>query len=120
MNVPTSLSNLKTKVDDLDVGILKTIPIDLKELSDVVDNDVIKNTTFNTIKTKVNTLEKKHSDTTTLIHINQHVDTIIPDTSGLVTTTVLNTKVNEVEKKIPNLDKYVTTPVFNTLTAEFL
>ena len=28
VNVPTSLDNLKTKVDDLDVGKLKTVPID--------------------------------------------------------------------------------------------
>ena len=33
----TSLYNLKTKVDDLDVGKLKTVPIDLKKLNDVVD-----------------------------------------------------------------------------------
>ena len=123
VNVPTSLSNLKTKVDDLDVGILKTVPIDLKELSDVVDNDVIKNTTFNTLKTKVNTLEKNSHKSTEQKKLERKigdVDTIIPDTSGLVTTTVLNTKVNEVENKIPNLDKYITTPVFNPLTAEFL
>ena len=36
MNVPVSLNNLKTKVDDLDVGNLKTVPIDLQKLSDVV------------------------------------------------------------------------------------
>ena len=59
VNVSTSLNNLKTKVDDLDVGKLKTVPIDLKKLSDVVDNEVIKNTKFNTLKTKVNNLEKK-------------------------------------------------------------
>ena len=29
----------------------------------------------------------------------------MPDTTGLVTTTVLNTKIIEVEKKIPNHDK---------------
>ena len=29
VNVPTSLNNLKPKVDDLDVGELKTVPIDL-------------------------------------------------------------------------------------------
>ena len=28
VNVPTSLNNLKTKVDDLDVGELKAVPID--------------------------------------------------------------------------------------------
>ena len=42
VNVPTSLSNLKTKVDDLDVGKLKTVSEVLKRLSAVVDNDVVK------------------------------------------------------------------------------
>ena len=72
VNVPTSLNNLKTKEDDLDVGKLKTVPIDLKKLSDVVANEVVKNAKFNTLKTKVNSLEKKISDATTLIHINQY------------------------------------------------
>ena len=49
VNVPTSLNNLKTKVDDLDVGKLKTVPVYLKNLSDVVK--------INTLKTKVNNLE---------------------------------------------------------------
>ena len=65
------MNNLKTKVDDLDVGKLKTIPVDLKKLSDVVDNEVVKNTKFNTLNATVNTLEKKIPDATTLIHINQ-------------------------------------------------
>ena len=69
MNVSTSLNNLKTKVDELDVAKLKTVPIDLKKLSDVVDNDVVKNTKLDTLKT-VNSLEKKIPDATTLIHIN--------------------------------------------------
>ena len=46
------------------------------------------------------------------------VENKIPDTSNLVTTNVLNTKINKVEKKIPNHDKYITTPEFNKLTAE--
>ena len=46
VNVPTSFNNLKTKVDDLDVGKLKTVPIDLKKLSDVEDNEVTKNAKF--------------------------------------------------------------------------
>ena len=50
VNVSTSLNNLKAKVDDLGVGELKTVPVDLKKLSDVVDE----NTKFNTLKTKVN------------------------------------------------------------------
>ena len=72
VNVPTSLNSLKTKVDDLDVGKLKTIPVGLKKLSDVVYNEVVKNTKFNTLKTKVNNLENKIPDATTLIYINQY------------------------------------------------
>ena len=34
------------------------------------------------------------------------------------TATVLNTKISEVENKIPNHDKYTTFPDFNKLTAE--
>ena len=37
----------------------------------------------------------------------------IPDTSGLVTTIVCNTKIAKVEKKIPNHDKYITTLELN-------
>ena len=70
-NVLTSFNNLKTKVDDLDVGKLKSVPADLKKLGDIVDNEVVKNTKFNTLKAKVNSLEKKIHDATTLIHINQ-------------------------------------------------
>ena len=32
VNVPTGLNNLKTKVDDLDVGKLKTVHVDLTEV----------------------------------------------------------------------------------------
>ena len=71
-NVPTSLNNLRKKVNDLDVGKLKTVPVDLKKLSVVVDIEVVKNTKFNTLKTKLNNLEKKTPHATTLIHINQH------------------------------------------------
>ena len=72
VNIPTSLNNLKTKVDDLDAGKSKTVSIDLKILNDVVANEVVKETKFNTLKTKVNSLEKKIPDATTLIHINQY------------------------------------------------
>ena len=37
VNVPTGLNTLKAKVDDLNVGKLETVPIDLKKLSDVVN-----------------------------------------------------------------------------------
>ena len=72
VNVPNSLNNFKIKVDDLDVDKLKTIPIDTKKSSNVVDNEVVKNTKFNTLKTKVNKTDKKIPNVTTLIHINQY------------------------------------------------
>ena len=59
VNAPTSLNNLGTKVDDLDIGKLKTVSVDLKKLGDVVDKEVVKNTKFNALKTKVIKLEKK-------------------------------------------------------------
>ena len=45
------------------------------------------------------------------------VESKIPDTSSLVTTTVLNTKISEFENKIPDHAKNITTQEFN-LTAE--
>ena len=46
------------------------------------------------------------------------VENKIPDTSSLVTTTVFNTKESEVENKIPDHAKYITLQEFNKLTAE--
>ena len=69
-NVSTSVNNLKTEVDKLDVGKLKTFPVDLEKINDVADNEVDENTKFNTLRKKVNNLEKKIPDATTLTHIN--------------------------------------------------
>ena len=57
--------------------------------------------------------------TTTVLNtkINE-VDNKIPNTSGLVTATALNIKISEAENKLSSHDKYITTPEFNTLTAE--
>ena len=66
------LKYVKAKVNDLDVGKLKTVPVNLKKLIDVVSKEVVKNTKFNTLSTKVNNSEKRIPDATTLIHINQY------------------------------------------------
>ena len=65
VNVSTSLNNSKSKVDDLDVGKLKFVPVDLKKSSDLEDDEVVKIAKFNTLKIKI-------PDATALIHINQH------------------------------------------------
>ena len=67
-NVSTSLNNLKTKVDDLDVGNLKKYS--LKKLSDIMNKEIVKNTKSNKLNAKVNNLEKKIPDAATLILIN--------------------------------------------------
>ena len=44
----------------------------MHKLNDVVDNEVVKNTKFNTPKAKVNDLENKIPDASTLIWLNQY------------------------------------------------
>ena len=46
----TNLAALKTEVDKIDTDKLKTVPDDLAKLSNVVKNDVVKNTTYNTLQ----------------------------------------------------------------------
>ena len=38
----TNLAALKTEVDKIDVDKLKTVPVDLAKLSNVVNNDIVK------------------------------------------------------------------------------
>ena len=67
----------------------------MKKLSNVVDSEAVKNTKFNTLNTKVNILENKIPDATTLIHINQ-----------------CNTDKQNLEKKI-DVDKKIPDDVFS-------
>ena len=66
------MNSLKTKVYNLNVGKLKTVSIGLKNVSDLLDNEVVKNTKFNTLKSKVNEIDKKIPDATTFVKINQY------------------------------------------------
>ena len=47
---------MKIKVDKLDVDKLKPVSVDLSKLSDVVNNDVVKNTEYNELVKKVNNI----------------------------------------------------------------
>ena len=62
VNIPRSLYNVKTKVCGIDIGNSRTVPVDLKKLNDVVNNEVVKYWKFNTVKKKVYNLEKKIPD----------------------------------------------------------
>ena len=58
-NVPTNLSNLKSKVDELDVDKLVLASVDLSELSNVLKNDVAKKVVYNA---KIRNIEDKVPD----------------------------------------------------------
>ena len=79
------LAGLKNEVDQLDIGKLTTVPVDLSKLSNAVKNDVVKKAAYNNLAAKVNNidtsdfvlktkyqagkaeLEKKISDVTDLV-----------------------------------------------------
>ena len=60
VNFLTGLDNLRIEVEDLDVDKLKTFPVDLKELGVVVSKEVVKNSKFNKLNSKVSNLEKNN------------------------------------------------------------
>ena len=66
----TDLACLKTNLDNLDIDKLSTVLDDLSNLSNVVNNDVVKKTVCGKLVVKVNTIDAK-----------------IPGTSGFVTKT---------------------------------
>ena len=49
----TNLAALKTEVDKIDADKLKTVPVDLAKLSNVVNNDAVKKTDYNTKVTNI-------------------------------------------------------------------
>ena len=134
----TNLAALKTEVDKIDVDKLRTTPVDLAKLTNAVENELVKKTDYNAKVTTIegqiagitkNTIDnladitklkavdtnsfvlktKLASDVNTLENKIDTVDKKIPDISGLVTKTSLNSylqtstfnsKFTEVENKI--------------------
>ena len=105
------MASLKTEVDKIDAAKLKTVPVDLAKLSNVVKNDVVKNIEYNKLVTKVDNI-----DTTNFVKKNKYekdgsdfedkinkIDKKIPDVTSLVKKTDFNTKVTEIEGKIPRI-----------------
>ena len=75
----TNLAALKSEVDKTDVDKLKTVPVDLAKLTNVVKNDAIKKTDYNTkvtsTETKIADLTKNTSDNLADITKLKAVDT---------------------------------------------
>ena len=87
----SDLASLKAEVDKTNTDKLKSVPVDLSKLSNVVNNEVVKNTVYDKLVAKVNAI----------------------DTSGFVLKTKYNTdksdleKKNDADKKIPDASRLV-------------
>ena len=53
----SNLAKLKDEVDKIDADKLKTVPIDLRKLSNVVNNEVVKKTVYDKLVAKVNDID---------------------------------------------------------------
>ena len=106
----SNLASLKTEVDKIDAGKLKTVPFDLSKLSNMVINDVVKKTEYNKLVTKVDNTDTASfvKDGTDFEDKINKIDKKIPDVTSLVKKTDFNTKITEIEGKIPDASSLVT------------
>ena len=86
--MPTNLSNLKSKVDKLDIDKLVPVPVDLSKLNDVVKTDDKKDVH----NAKIKNIEDK-----------------TPDITNLAIKTTFNAKINEVIGEISSITNLATT-----------
>ena len=125
----TNLAALKTEVDKIDTDKLKTVPADLVKLSNVIKNDVVKKTDYNT---KVTSIENQISGVTknTVDNLADITKLKAFDTNNFVLktklasdVTTLENKIDTVDKKIPDITKtsltsYLQTTTFNSKVTE--
>ena len=110
----TNLANLQTEVDKLDLDKLVPVLVDLSKLSDVVKNDVIKKTDYNTKITEIKVKIPDISNLATKTALTA-VENKIPDTSSLLKKTDYNTKIADIEGKIPDISNLATKTNLNIL-----
>ena len=102
----TNLAALKSEVDKIDVDKLKTTPTDLAKLSNLVKNDVVKKTDYNT---KVTSIENQIAGVTksTLDNLADITKLKAVDTSNFALKTELASDVTTLENKIDTIDKKI-------------
>ena len=100
----TNLTALKSEVDKIDVDKLKTTPIDLDRLSNLVKNDVVKNTDYNT---KVTGIEAQIAGLTknTVGNLADITKLKAIDTNSFVTRTKFSADTNALDDKIDGVEK---------------
>ena len=129
----TNLAALKTEVDKIDAHKLKTTPIDLDRLSNLVKSDVVKKTDYNTkvtsIEAQIAGLTKNIVDNLADITKLKAIDTnsFVLKTKLASDVTTLENKIDTVDKKIPDisglatktsLNSYLQTSAFNSKVTE--
>ena len=109
--------SLKTELGKLHIDKLKPVPVDLSKLSDVVKNEVVKETVYDKLVAKVNNIAtigfvlktKYETDKSDLKKKISDADKKISDTSGLVKKSDYNAKISEIESKILSISGLATT-----------
>ena len=110
----TNLAALKTEVDKIDVDKLKTTPIDLDRLSNLVKNDVVKKTDYNVKVTntegQIARITKNTIDNLADITKLKAIDTnsFVLKTKLASDVTTLENKIDTVDKKIPDISGLAT------------
>ena len=91
------------------------MPNDLAKLNNIVKNDVVKETAYDTLKTKVDAIDtsgfvtrtKFTTDTNSFDDKIDKVEKKIPDVSLLATKSSVNYLITEAEEKIDKIDKKI-------------
>ena len=100
----TNLAALKTEIDKIDAEKLKTTPIDLDRLSNLVKNDVVKKTHYNT---KVTSIEAQIAGLTknTVDNLADITKLKAIDTNSFVNKTKFSSDINTLDDKIDGVVK---------------
>ena len=105
----TNLAALKTEVDKTDTDKLKTTPADLAQLTNGIENDVVKKTDYNTKVTRIEAqiagLTKNTVDNLADITRLKAIDTnsFVTRTKFSADTITLDDKIDGVKKKSPDI-----------------
>ena len=102
----TNLAALEAEVDKIDTDKLKTVPADLAKLSNIVKNDVVKKTDYNT---RVTSIESQIAGVTknTLDNLGDITKLKAVDTNNFVLKTKIASDVTTLENKIDTIDKKI-------------
>ena len=106
----SDLAGLKAEIDKIDVDKLKTVPVDLSNLRNVVNNDVVKKNVYDKLVAKVNAINTSGFVLKTKYDTDKSdLEKKIPDNGGLLKKADYNAKITEIEGKIPSITGLATT-----------